>query len=165
MSFQVKHSASSSSDHTHLFHRIEHEPRYSPDGTRIAFASDRSGTMEIWVAKSDGSNAVPLTSFGGSYYLASPRWSPDGRLIAFAADIGGHPETYVINPDGGTPHRQAIDIADWSRDGKWVYFSSTRTGSQQLWKMRWTNNNQEQPALQLTKNGFNGSATESPDRR
>ena len=117
------------------------DPQISPDGARVAFVrvavnKKRDGyETAVWVVPADGSEAP--RAFTGGPLDASPRWSPDGRLIAFAADIGGHPETYVINPDGGTPHRQAIDIADWSRDGKWVYFSSTRTGSQQLWKMRW----------------------------
>ena len=61
--------------------RLEHTPQYSPDGKRIAFASDRSGSHEIWVCGGDGSHPVKLTSFGGPY-LSSPSWSPDGRETA-----------------------------------------------------------------------------------
>src|SRR2546428_346414 len=45
--------------------RNEEGPRFSPDGRRIAFRSDRSGSDEIWVCDSDASNAVQLTNFGG----------------------------------------------------------------------------------------------------
>ncbi|MGH7453593.1 MAG: adenylate/guanylate cyclase domain-containing protein, partial [bacterium] len=55
-----------------------HFPHYSPDGNKIAFASNRSGSLEIWVCDSDGQNPVQLTFFG-SGVTAAPRWSPDGR--------------------------------------------------------------------------------------
>jgi len=58
-------------------------PQFSPDGQKLAYMSDRSGTMEIWIANRDGSNAFLLTAVGGA---GRPRWSPDSKAIVF--DVG-----------------------------------------------------------------------------
>jgi Tol biopolymer transport system component len=133
-------------------------PQFSPDGTRIAFVSDRTGSDEIWVCDTEGSNLVQLTSFGGPM-AGTPRWSPDGRRIAFDGDWGIH----VIAVDGGPSRRVASDTPDgvvpsWSRDGRWIYFASTRTGGLEVWKMPAAGGQ----AVQITKRG-GFAAFESPD--
>jgi Tol biopolymer transport system component/DNA-binding winged helix-turn-helix (wHTH) protein len=138
--------------------RLDAGAQYSPDGKRITFASNRSGSFEIWVCNSDGSNATPLTSFGGPD-TGDPRWSPDGRRIGFQHRAGREYQTYVVDPDGGrarpmTPGR----FAGWSRDGKWIYFVADRSGQEQLWKMPTGGG----AAVQVTKQGGFG-AVESSD--
>ena len=59
--------------------RRDNLPDFSPDGRRVAFTSDRSGEVEIWVADTNGSNAVRLTSMNA--HPGFPRWSPDGELV------------------------------------------------------------------------------------
>jgi Tol biopolymer transport system component len=54
----------------------------SPNGQKIAFRSNRSGSFEIWTCDSNGSNPIQLTSFGAPN-SGTPRWSPDGQQIAF----------------------------------------------------------------------------------
>lgn len=81
----------------------------SPDGTRIAFYSDRTGSQEIWVCDADGSNPIQLTSFG-IQVTGTPRWSPDGKLIAFDSRIGGESNIYLVDPQGGVPRKLEIDI-------------------------------------------------------
>jgi Tol biopolymer transport system component len=116
--------------------RLDHTPQFSPDGSRIAFASDRSGSHEIWVCDRDGSNAMKLTSFGGPY-TADPFWSPDGRWIAFGSRPEGGPATFIVRSSGGAPRQLTtahldVAVSGWSRDGNWIYLSSASpTGSLQ----------------------------------
>ena len=131
----------------------EEGPQYSPDGKHIVFQSTRSGSFEIWRADADGSNLVQLTSFGGPL-TGTPRWSPDNRQISFDSRPGPHANVHIISADGGPPRRLVNDSADdgvasWSRDGRWLYFASNRTGTWQVWKRPLDGG---QP-VQITKNG------------
>jgi Tol biopolymer transport system component len=101
-------------------------PNISPDGRKIAFASNRSGSYEVWVCDTDGSNAVQLTSYGISG-TGMPRWSPDGKLIAFDSRAGGEANIYIVNASGGVARKLNIDVhgnnlPSWSHDGHWIYF-------------------------------------------
>jgi eukaryotic-like serine/threonine-protein kinase len=114
------------------------EPQFSPDGTRIVFYSDRSGSSEIWVCDREGRNPVQLTSSNGPN-VGSPRWSPDGRWIAFDNTKAGNSDIYVISADGGQPRLLTSGTSNnvrpsWSHDGRWVYFGSNRSGEWQVWK-------------------------------
>jgi len=73
-------------------------PAWSPDGTRIAFHSDRDGDMEIYVVSADRSEIVQLTDNEATD--VSPTWSPDGTRIAFASNRDGNLEIYAMNADG-----------------------------------------------------------------
>src|SRR5437588_765962 len=128
-------------------------PQYSPDGKKTVFASRRSGSFEIWLCDSDGSDARQLTNIGGPL-TGTPRWSPDGRQIAFDSWIEGNADIYVINADGGKPRRLTYDADEditpsWSRDGHWIYFGCTRSGSMQIWKVPAEGG----PTVQVTKQG------------
>lgn len=88
---------------------------------------------EIWICNEDGSNPVQLTSFGNAWE-GSPAWSPDGQQIVFDCNAAGNWDVYKINATGGKPIRSTTSSAAdmkpvWSRDGKWIYYTSTQTGS------------------------------------
>jgi len=105
-------------------------PAWSPDGARIAFASDRAGNREIFVMNADGSNPVRLTNHPSADYL--PAWSPDGTRIAFVSERDGNAEIYVMNADGSNPGRltnnSAIDTEPaWSPDGSKIAFRRGRS--------------------------------------
>jgi Tol biopolymer transport system component len=137
-------------------------PQISPDGKKIVLSSGRSGSDEIWVCDSDGSNMLQLTKFGGPA-TGTPRWSPDGRHIAFDTRLDEQSDIYVISAKGGSPRRLTEDRAEdvvpsWSRDGQWIYFASNRSGDYQVWKMPAEGGK----AIQVTKQG-GLAAFESPD--
>jgi Tol biopolymer transport system component/DNA-binding winged helix-turn-helix (wHTH) protein len=113
-------------------------PQISPDGTKLAYMSDRSGTMEIWVSDRDGKNPFQLTAVGAA---GTPRWSPDGESIVFDATGRNGPSVYVMSLDGEAPRLIGANDSgkdamcpSWSHDGKWIYFVSTRSGKFQVWK-------------------------------
>jgi Tol biopolymer transport system component len=133
--------------------RVQADEQFSPDGKRIAFHSDRSGSFEIWVCNSDGSSPLQLTSFGGPL-TGTPHWSPDGRSIAFDSRPGGRAGVFVVSAEGGEPRRVTEGnwddiVPSWSRDGKWIYFCSNRTGDWELWKVPAAGGQ----ARRLTQNG------------
>jgi Tol biopolymer transport system component len=113
--------------------RIEGSARFSPDGSRIAFLSFRSGSPEIWVAGRDGGGLQQITSLGAAGIIVG-EWSPDGTRIAFEAAVDGNTDVYIVGADGGQPLRlttgPSIDgVPSWSADGQSIYFSSTLGGS------------------------------------
>jgi Tol biopolymer transport system component len=132
----------------------DYHPQYSPDGSRIGFASKRSGFEEIWVANSDGSRPTQLTSFNGPV-TGCPRWSPDGKWIAFdSRAVGGRSDIYVIDSQGGAPRRLTEAPSDevrpsWSRDGQFIYFATNSTGHWQIAKI----SVQGGAVRQVTRNG------------
>jgi Tol biopolymer transport system component len=79
------------------------EPAWSPDGTKIAFTSNRDGNHEIYVLNADGTGVTRLTN--DPLRDAEPAWSPDGTKIAFSRSGYLGPEIlveqiYVMNADG-----------------------------------------------------------------
>jgi Tol biopolymer transport system component/DNA-binding winged helix-turn-helix (wHTH) protein len=144
--------------------QLDADPQFSPDGKRIVFTSNRAGTIEIWVCDSDGLNPLQLTSFEEGPTTGSPRWSPDGRTIAFDSRHKNLADFFVISAEGGSPRcltEEATEefVPNWSKDGRWIYFCSTRrTGNLQIWKMP----AQGGQAVQVTEHG-GVEATESND--
>jgi len=73
-------------------------PAWSPEGSRLAFVSNRDFNSEIYIANGDGSAQTRLTSDPAPD--RGPAWSPDGSRIAFQSFREGQSEVYVVNVDG-----------------------------------------------------------------
>ncbi|MGI9107393.1 MAG: carboxypeptidase regulatory-like domain-containing protein [Pyrinomonadaceae bacterium] len=141
----------------------DRDPDWSPDGTRIAFETDRTGNFEIFAINADGSNPVNLTN--NPSFDDSASYSPDGARIAFASGRDGNQEIYVMNADGSNPVRLTNDPGvdegpAWSPDGTRIAFSSDRDGDTEIYVMNADGSNQ----VQLTSNtSFDDAPAWSPD--
>jgi eukaryotic-like serine/threonine-protein kinase len=105
----------------------DHLPRWSPDGKRIAFLSDREGKNESWAVAADGSGKIEQLTFVGSGRAVFPNWSPDGNLLAYTVLRQG---SYLIDlrksweqqtPQPLTLNGQLepnLSVSDWSPDGQ-----------------------------------------------
>lgn len=132
---------------------VDSSPRYSPDGERIVFRSNRTGNDEIWTTDAAGHSPVRLTDFGGPV-TGSPRWSPDGQYIVFDSRPDGSADIFIIPAGGGKPRKLTPESSNevtpcFSADGRFVYFASDRTGSWQIWKQPLGGG----PAQQITTHG------------
>ena len=115
------------------------QPRFSPDGGRIAFTSDRDGGQNIWTIGVDGTDPSQV-SRGEANRAEAPEWAPDGRYLVATFGggtfrYGGNPNLRLWHVDGGSgvdllpdeELRKAIG-ATFSPDGRWIWFSQ-RTGN------------------------------------
>ena len=113
-------------------------PAWSPDGSRIAFTSDRDGGEDIYVMNADGSGVTRLTRGpGGGEW---PAWSPNGSRIAFAAERDDNVDIHTMNTDGSGVRRLTRDPAldfytTWSPDGSRIAFMSDRAGNFEIYAM------------------------------
>ena len=113
------------------------QPALSPDGSKLAFTSTRSGASEIWVANGDGSSPHKLTTVGNA---SVPRWSPDGSRISFVSATDGRYDVFVVDAAGGfaknlTSARFRDLFPCWSSDGRYIYYESTRDDGREIWRV------------------------------
>ena len=104
--------------------------QFSPDGTQVAYISDAGGQARVWIARADGSAAHAIEGLSATR-MDAPRWSPDGRSLVVSAAVAGYYGLHHLDIAKGTWERLTTDEADervpsWSRDGRWIYYASTR---------------------------------------
>ena len=119
----------------------ETQPRFSPDGRRIAFTSDRGGGDNIWIMNADGSDKRQMSK-EDFRLLNQPSWSPDGRFIAAKKHFTtgrslGTGEVWLYHVSGGAgvvlvkkpneQHQKELGEPIFSPDGKYIYFTRNIT--------------------------------------
>ncbi len=114
------------------------EPSLSPDRKEIAFVSGG----DIWTVPATGGEARLLVAHPA--YDSRPLYSPDGTQLAFMSTRTGNGDIYVLSLATGALRRVTFDdvpeqLDAWSRDGKWLYFSSGSkdvNGMDDIWRVR-----------------------------
>jgi imidazolonepropionase-like amidohydrolase/Tol biopolymer transport system component len=118
------------------------QPRFSPDGRWIAFASDRDGLTNIWLAKPDGTGATQLSK-EKRWYVNSPAWSPDSQYVYARRHFvkersGGAGEVWMYHAGGGEG-LQVTEKNGWQKDagepalspdGRYLFYSKDITPGQ-----------------------------------
>lgn len=111
---------------------LDEEPRYSPDGTQIAFISERSGQQQLWVADQITGTLRQVTisaraTRGGTY------WLKNKGPVMFARTDSNLPFISEVRGAGGLFHvAEGTRVAGTSRDGNWLYINSEDAERQHL---------------------------------
>ena len=140
-------------------------PGWSPDASRIAFTSSRDGSLDLFIADSDGSRIGQLTN--GGPFNGFPDFSPDGMRILFSSNRIDRDDLYIVNVDGSGMFRLTESVgsdvdAVWGTGGDEIVFASDRDGDFDIYRLRFADTR----AIQLTN--FPGDARNpsiSPDGR
>jgi Tol biopolymer transport system component len=104
-------------------------PRWSDDGAKILYQSNRTGKWQVYVMDKNGSNQQRITN--DEYNNNFPDWSPDNKQIAFVSDREDNEDIYIMNMDGSglknLSSNPARDIHPyWSPNGEKILFNSSR---------------------------------------
>lgn len=92
-------------------------PTWSPDGSRVAFISDRTGEEEVWIVPQDGSKPAEQLTSGGKAFRYAPEWAPDGKRIAFSDKDG---KLFVLTVDDKKVQQIADSKRGEIRDYEWA---------------------------------------------
>jgi serine/threonine protein kinase/Tol biopolymer transport system component len=118
----------------------DREPKWSPDGSRLAFYSNRSGRYELWSIRADGGGVEQVTRTRGPM-LAGPLWSPDGRQLACYLEARGAALVDLLRPLGErAPVRlprvgngqNSFTANSWSADGRWLAGNEDRSSGDSI---------------------------------
>jgi TolB protein len=116
----------------------EIHPSLSPDGTRLAFASRRSGYFDIYIWDLETGELTQLTS--SPQYDGHPSWSPDSQWLVYESYEDDNLDLFIQSvidleqPPINLTHDPAADYAPvWSPTGRSIAFISTRSGNQEVW--------------------------------
>jgi tricorn protease-like protein len=145
---------------------FDYQPRWSPDGQRLAYVSVRENRQVIFTMRTDGSELAQLTANG--VQNSEPAWSPDGRRIVFRSERNGNPDIFIMNADGSEQRALTTDargefLPTWSPDGSKILFSVVIDNRAHLFVMNADGSGQQQ--LTQHAQGHSRAGFWSPDGR
>jgi TolB protein len=127
------------------------------DGTMLGISdqsADHGGKSRVFTVPVAGGTPKAITPLTPSYFHG---WSPDGKFLVYTGGRNDKYDIYKIPSDGGATETRLTDAPglndgpEYTPDGKYIYFNSTRGGTMQLWRMKPDGQDQEQ----VTDDGFN----------
>jgi uncharacterized protein YjdB len=123
------------------------DPAFSPDGSRIAYVTQRDGNAEIYVMNADGTDARRITN--DPQADGHPSFTPDGQTVIFnSARTAGKLQVWAVNVDGSGTAQLTRDSVSWSpavsSDGQTIAYVSVRNKEQHIWLMNRDGSNQRQ---------------------
>jgi Tol biopolymer transport system component len=115
------------------------QPVYSPDGSSILFASDRSGNYDLWRFSTKDGSLTRLTEDPAEDW--DPMVTPDGKHLLWSSDRTGHFEVWMADAEGGGARQVTHDGTDaenpsMTPDGQWIIYCSGAPDHGGLWKIR-----------------------------
>lgn len=115
---------------------IKVTPTWSPDGRKLAYVSNESGSPQIYVYDTATGSKRRIT-FSGNYNT-SPSWSPKGDWIAYSGMVNGHHQIFIVNPETSQTMQLTTgsgnnEAPTWSPDGRMIAFQSNRSGRYAIW--------------------------------
>ncbi len=116
------------------------DPDYSPDGKSIVFVKNKSGSTQLYLYDRETKNEKQITQAPSFTQFSNPRFSPDGQKLVVSAWMNGNRDIYIFDLQGKilqqVTHDAAIDNQPrFSADGKWIYFTSDRSGISNIYKI------------------------------
>jgi len=113
-------------------------PRWSPDGSQIAYFSNSRGNDDIYIVDVRTSKSRPVTRHRGGDFFHN--WSPDGRSLVFCSERSGNKDIWTVELESGaftqlTRNPAADDDPTYTPDGKSIVFDSGRGGPQAIYRM------------------------------
>jgi len=136
-----------------------YRPVWSPDGTQIAFWSEKKrGVFRKLVGENTAPELLAREPFGGSF-LWPHSWSPDGRFLACTLQFGKCDDIWILPLDGDRKPYPLLDTQDWeynpefSPDGRWLAYALNKSGDEQVYLMQFPDGGSP---IQVSRTGGRG---------
>lgn len=140
-------------------------PTWSPDGTEVAYTSNRNGNTDIFKKRADGIGSIE-SLVTGPKFNAYPGWSHDGRYLVYSSDAKGINDIWKMSLEGNQERSPLMETQHFERspalspDGRYVAYQSNETGHDEVWVMSFPDGGMKWPVGKGQRAKWNGNGTE-----